>query len=94
MPANPNGDSPSDMFVWKVDGVTITMPSARRIKSGTLRRLRGGSEIDLMYGVLEEILPPKELAKTDDLDLEQLQELFAAWQKAGANLGEVDSSSI
>lgn len=89
-----NGDSPADRFVWTTpDGVTITIPAVRRLKSGTLRKLRGGSEIDLMYGVLEDVLSPADLAKTDDLDMEQLEAMFSAWQASGASLGEHSRSS-
>jgi len=88
------GDSPADRFVWtSPDGVSITLPAVRRVKSGTLRKLRNSSELDLMYGVLEDMLPPDELAKTDELDMEQLEALFAAWQSSGVSLGEPSRSS-
>lgn len=88
------GDSPADRFTWtSPSGVEVTLPSLRRIKSGTLRKLRANGEIELIYGVLEELASPEQLEATDRLDLDELSEMFAAWQSSGASLGEASRSS-
>lgn len=89
-----NGDGPDDRFTWtSPSGVDVTLPSLRRVKSGTLRKLRSSGEIELIYGVLEEVASAEQLEATDRLDLDELSEMFAAWQTSGASLGEASRSS-
>lgn len=81
MTAHPHGDSPADSFTWTSAGdVTITMPKAGRVKSGTLRRLRKATDLEFMYGVIEELLDEENVAKTDELEIAELETMFAAWQ--------------
>ena len=83
----------SEPFTWtSPDGVDITLPGRKTIKSGWLRRHRNLDEVDLMYTALEEFADAYQLALTDDLEIEQMRDLFQAWM--GATPGESGRSSI
>lgn len=72
-----------------VSGDTIDIPSMNRISAGTLRKHRKESEMDFMFSILESVMDPAELTKLDELQLPEVEALFAAWQKeSGATPGE------
>jgi hypothetical protein len=80
-----------EIFTWTTEsGVTVTLPPAGRLKSGLLRKLRNGTDLDFMYGLLEEVLDEENLEKTDNLELEELEAMFRAWQ-AGAGASRPES---
>ena len=85
----------ADNFVWTADdGTQITLPSLNTIKAGLFRKHRKLEEVDFVFTVLEEIMPPDELAKVDDLGFGEIESLFTDWQKsAGANVPESSGSS-
>lgn len=82
----------TEPFVWTSNsGVEITLPNRKVIKSGWLRRHRTLDEADLTYTALEDFADPDQIALTDELDLEEMRELFKAWM--GATPGESGRSS-
>lgn len=82
-----------EKFTWtSPDGVTITLPSMNRIKAGVIRRNRKLDPVDAAFSVIEEVADPTEIEKLDELDTEELNACFEAWQ-AGVSVGESSGSS-
>jgi hypothetical protein len=69
------------------------LPHIDKIKGGMIRKYRKLPEVDMMFSILEDICDDETLAKIDDLEQGDLNDLFLAWQKAGANVGESSRSS-
>lgn len=99
MPSNkkqPQDHKPK-VFTWETeDGDTVTIPL--RIK---LKLIRAMSDVDLdakgMFVFLEALIPDQ-AAVLDEMDVNDFQAMFKAWQNAyneaaGATLGESSSSS-
>lgn len=84
----------TEKFHWtSPGGVEITLPHMARLKAGVLRRVRKLDPIDAMFTIIEEIADDETLAKVDDLEAPELNELAQAWQEASASLGESGPSS-
>jgi hypothetical protein len=84
----------TEKFHWTSPaGVEIVLPHVDKIKGGAIRKYRKLPEIDMMFSILEDMLDEPTLAKIDDLDQKDLNDLFVAWQKAGASVGESSGSS-
>lgn len=85
-------------FVWTTeDGDTVTIPL--RIKLKVLRSLSDmdADNVATMFALLEQVAP-NQADVLDELDVNEFQRCFAAWQREynslnGATLGESSSSS-
>lgn len=76
----------TDTFKWTApEGDTIELPSLRRLKAGTIRKYRKLGGDDYMFTLLEELLDEKTLARIDDLDASDFNEMCEKWS---AELGE------
>lgn len=86
---------PLEDFEWETaSGEVLTLPSAGRIKAGLLRKIRNQPEVDAMFTMLETVAGDDALALIDDMELSELTDMIAAWQKAaGVSVPEVSSSS-
>lgn len=77
------------------DGFTIPL----RIKVSALRGVADQNlDASGMFAFLERILPENAMARVDEMDVNDFQEMFATWQKeynslTGASLGESSGSS-
>lgn len=84
----------NEKFHWtSPSGVEIVLPHMNKIKAGIVRRYRRSDPVDFIFSVLEEVADEVMLAKADDLDADEINSLFEAWQKAGASVGESAGSS-
>ena len=86
--------SAGETFVWTTpDGSTISLPPMTRIKAGIVRKHRH-DEGEFIFAVLEDLADEDSLAAFDDLEMGDVNDLFAAWQAhGGASLGESSGSS-
>lgn len=84
----------TEQFHWTSPaGVEIVLPHLNKIKAGIVRRHRKADVVDFIFSMLEEVADEDMLAKADDLETEEINDLFKAWQGAGASVGESVSSS-
>lgn len=84
----------TEQFHWtSPQGVEIVLPHVKQLKGGLLRKYRKLDEIDMMFSILEDILNEDMLARLDDLDQGDLDDLFGAWQKASVSVGKSSGSS-
>jgi hypothetical protein len=82
-----------EKFQWtSPNGATITLPRMSQIKAGVLRRHRKEEPTDFIFSVLEEIADEEMLAKVDELDSADLNNLVEKWQ-AEVKPGESSGSS-
>lgn len=77
--------------------VTIPMRLKMRVLRAFSAALSQGDEVDAMLGLIEAIAPNQADA-IDELDVNEFQTMFAAWQHeynllTGASLGESEGSS-
>jgi hypothetical protein len=79
-------------FTWTTeDGETVEIPM--RIKLKVIRELSGRDlDAEAMFLILEKLIPG-ETETLDEMDLNDFQAMFAAWQEeyqklSGASLGE------
>lgn len=85
----------TEKFHWTSPaGVEIVLPHMNKIKAGIVRRHRKSEPVDFIFSVLEEVADKDMLEKADELDTSEINDLFEAWQKAGASVGESAGSSI
>ena len=83
-----------EQFRWTSPaGVEIVLPHMNKIKAGILRRHRKSDPVDFIFSVLEEVSDEAMIAKVDELDMGEIDDLFGEWQKAGASVGESSRSS-
>ena len=82
-------------FVWERNGHRVVLPPAAKIKAGVIRRAsKLDGDVQQIFSVMEEIADPDSLAVMDDLTLDELGELFLAWQNhGGTSVGESQGSS-
>lgn len=61
-----------------------------RLKFGVLRKAaRAGSDFDQVVAILEAVAEPDVLAVIDEMDVGEVEDLFARWQTAmGGRLGD------
>ncbi len=84
----------AEQFRWTApDDSEIVLPRMNKIKGGMIRRYRKLSDVDMMFSIVEELVDAETLAQIDDLDQGAMNDLFAAWQKDGATVGESSRSS-
>jgi hypothetical protein len=82
----------TEKFHWtSPSGEKITLPYFPNIKGGILRKHRKEEPIDFIFSVLEEVGDKATLAKVDDLEVTDLNDLFEQWQEATP--GESSGSS-
>lgn len=75
-------------------GVDITLPKFGNVKSGAVRKLRSSGEMEVIFGILEDMADARALAKIDEMPLPELGEMFKAWQEdTGVTVGESGASS-
>lgn len=86
----PKAERENESFEWEHDGQTITLPPAKKIKAGVIRRAsKQASEVGQIFAIFEEIVDADTLAVMDDMELDELGDMFMAWQEhGGASLGE------
>lgn len=84
-------------FTWTTeDGDTVTIPL--RIRLGMIRQITHKAlDADTMFEILDDLIPDQ-AEVLDNMDLNDFQSMFAAWQReyqalAGASLGESSGSS-
>ncbi len=83
-----------EKFHWTSPaGVEIVLPHMNKIKAGILRRHRKSDPVDFIFSVLEDVSDEAMIAKVDELDMGDIDDLFGEWQKAGASVGESSGSS-
>jgi len=82
MPKKPQ-DHKSGLFEWSTDAGTITLPAITKIKAGTLRKIRNVPDLDAVFILLEDVCDAEQLALVDNLDVGELNDMFAAWQESG-----------
>lgn len=84
----------TERFHWtSPDGAEIVLPHMSKIKAGVLRRHRKSEPVDFIFSLLEETADDETLAKVDNLEVTELNDLAEKWQNAGASLGESSGSS-
>lgn len=70
-------------FTWETpDGDTINLPSLNAITAGMIRKHRKLDDMDFMFTILEEVVPAEELAKVDNLGVNDVERMFSEWQKS------------
>ena len=96
-PQDHRGKVAGKVFTWTTeDGDTIDIPL--RIKVKVLRSMSSKDlDVDGMFAMLEALIPGQAEA-IDELDVNDLTNMFTAWQSAynaqtGATLGESSASS-
>lgn len=79
-----------ELFEWEHDGETLTLPPASKVKAGVIRKAsKAPTEVGQVFTVIEAIADGNALELIDDMEISELEEMFAAWQKhSGASLGE------
>lgn len=83
-----------EQFHWtSPSGVEIVLPHMNKIKAGIIRRHRKEESTDFIFSVLEETANDAMLAKVDELESGDLNDLVEKWQEAGAAMGESLGSS-
>jgi hypothetical protein len=91
----PKAERENELFEWEFNGDSFTLPPGAKLKAGVLRRAsKQSNEVGQVFAILEEIAAPEALAIIDEMPLDELGEMFLAWQNhSGASLGESRSSS-
>ena len=83
-----------EKFHWtSPSGVEIVLPHMNKIKASVIRRHRKSDPVDFIFSVLEEVADEDMLSRADELGMDEINDLFVAWQEAGASVGESVSSS-
>lgn len=76
-------------WVTTIRDVEITLPSLSYLKPGLMRKIRGRSELDQFFLLLEMHLNDEQLAAIDDLDPDEFAEFTNTWREySGVSLGE------
>ena len=82
-----------EKFKWTSNtGTEIVLPRMDQIKAGVLRKHRKEDPVDFMFSIVEAAADDDTLAKLDDLDVNDLNACFEAWQ-AEVSPGESGRSS-
>lgn len=86
----PKAERQNEPFEWEHDGQLFTIPLASKIKAGIIRRAsKHASEVGQIFAIFEEIVDQDTLAIIDDMSLDELGEMFVAWQQhGGETVGE------
>lgn len=84
----------TEQFHYTFDGQEITLPHAKNIKMGLIRKTRKLPPGDQEFTLLESILGDDALEVVDQMDAEEFEKFLKEWQEAsGVNLGESGASS-
>ncbi|MCY7286677.1 MAG: hypothetical protein LH624_00090 [Cryobacterium sp.] len=79
----------TEKFHWTSPaGVEIVLPHMNKIKAGIIRRHRKEEPVDFIFSVLEDVGDEATLAKADELEADDINDLFEKWQEAGADAGK------
>lgn len=82
------------MFTHETDGGTVELPPFSQIPFGIIRKLRSEDDAEQLFGLFEKVADDDTLDVIDQMTLENVQELFLAWQKhAEVTLGESEGSA-
>jgi hypothetical protein len=80
-----------EQFHWtSPGGVEIVLPRLSKIKSGLLRKHRHKDPDDHMFSIIEEVADEDMLAKIDNLETGEFNDMSEAW---GATISAGESSS-
>lgn len=84
-----------EQFTWERNGHKVTLPPPSKIKAGVIRRAsKMDGDLNQIFSVIESIADEESLATIDDMEIDELNEMFIAWQAhGGASLGESQGSS-
>jgi hypothetical protein len=70
----------TEQFHWtSTSGVEIVLPRLGKIKASLLRKHRTKVGDDYVFSMLEDLADDETLAKIDDLDADELNELAEKW---------------
>jgi hypothetical protein len=76
-------------FAFEHNGKTYYLPPLKAIKVAVTRKVRHLDPIDAMFTIIETVSSSATLAAIDDMTMDELGEVSAAWQKhSGVSLGE------
>jgi hypothetical protein len=79
----------AEQFHWtSQSGVEIVLPRMDKIKAGLIRKYRKSEPADFIFSILEDVSTDEMLARADDLDTGEINDLFEKWQESGASVGE------
>lgn len=83
-----------EKFHWtSAAGVEIVLPRIKKIPGRLIRQHRKLEGLDFVFTLVEAVADEDTLAKIDELDLGEQNELFEKWQSA-VSVGESSGSSI
>lgn len=77
----------TEQFHYDLNGTKITLPHMKNLPVRVFRKYRHDSELDQVFGILEELCDDKALEAIDDATLEELLALQKAWNKASEEHG-------
>ncbi len=84
----------TEKFHHKTEAGDIVIPHFKNVPFGVIRKLRSQDEGEQLFGLFEAVADAKTLKVLDKLDMEQVGELYEAWQKASAvTAGESSAST-
>lgn len=84
----------TEQFHHEVNGKTVTLPHLKNLPFGVIRKLRNEDPAEQLFSLVEQTADEDALEVIDTLGMEQVNELFTAWQEAsGVSLGESTASS-
>ena len=76
------------------DGREIVLPRFKNVPFGVMRKLRHESEVEQLFALAEPVAAPEALDIIDTLGMEDIDALYAAWQKdSEVTAGESSASS-
>lgn len=84
----------TEKFHYNTEAGEIVIPHFKNIPFGLVRKLRNENDGEQLFGLFEAVADAKNLKILDKLDMEQIGELYEAWQKAsGVTAGESSAST-
>lgn len=83
-----------EKFRYKLpDGHTITLPKLENVPLGIVRKTRKLEQGDMVFTMLEMLIPEESLEHLDSFDRSVLDGLMTAWKESSeASLGESSAS--
>ncbi len=76
------------------DGHRVELPRFENVPVGVIRKTRRLADADQVFTILEEIIPPKDLAHIDKLDRAEFNDFVKAWREGSSvSPGESSASS-
>jgi len=85
----------TELFHYTTEaGGEITLPRFRNVPAGVVRKLRGSSEVDFIFGMFEAVADEATLAAIDAVGMVELRTITTAWQQdSDVTVGESGASS-